>query len=304
MRRYVALTILAFALLTPPAAAGDGAPPAGGDAGPAGVTMPGIAHRWVTVRVRGHTLIAAIERRGGRIDVTRIVREPLVVPAVAYDGSATGLSADGTTLVLARAHQGFPRRRSSFAVFDANTLRPLTTVALRGDFTLDAVSPDGGRLYLIQAKTATRYAVRAYDVAAGRLLPGAIVDPEEADEPMVGIPAARAMSRDGRWAYTLYDKNGKAWFIHALDTERGEAQCIDLDGIAPVNGLRVGRDGALLVTADGAVVRRVERRPRRVPTRKSAAAAGGTGWTGVAIGAALLALLGVAATRAGHARTR
>jgi hypothetical protein len=306
MRRSIALTILAFALVSPPAAAGDGAPPAGGDAGPAGVTMPGNAYRWVTVRVRGHTLIAAIERRGGRIDVTRVVREPLVVPAVAYDGSATGLSADGTTLVLARAHERFPRRRSSFAVFDANTLRPLTTVALRGDFTLDAVSPDGGRLYFIEAKSPTRYAVRAYDVAKHRLLPDAIVDPEEADEPMEGIPAARAISRDGRWAYTLYVKKGTQWFVHALDTERGEAQCIDLDGIAPVtpiNGLRIGRDGTLLITADGAVVRRVELRPRRVLPRKTAAA-GGTGWTGVAVGVALLAALAVAATRAGAARTR
>lgn len=304
MRRYLALTVLAFALVTPPAAAGDGAPPAGGDAGPAGVTMPGIAYRWVAVRAHERTLIAAIERRGGRIDVFRIVREPLVVPTVAYDGSATGLSADGTTLVLARDRIAFPSRRSEFTVLDANSLRPLRTIALRGDFTLDAVSPDGGRLYFIQATRGTHYAVRAYDVSTRRLLPGAIVDPEEADEPMEGMPLARAMSRDGRWAYTLYDKNGKEWFVHALDTERGEAQCIDLDGIAPVTGLRVGGDGTLLVTADGAVVRRVALRPPRVPSPKSAAAGGGNGRTGVAIGLALLALLAVAAVRAGAARTR
>ena len=261
MRRSVVLTITAFALVAPPAAAGDGVPPAGADAGPAGVTMPDIAYRWVALRVRGHTLIEAIDQQGGRIDVTRIVREPLVVPAVAVDQSATGLSADGTTLVLARASRRFPRRRSSFAIFDANTLRPLTRVVLRGDFTLDAVSPDGGRLYFIQAKRRARYAVRAYDVAKQRLLPGAIVDPEEADEPMVGVPLARAVSPDGRWAYTLYDENGDKQFIHALDTERGEAKCIDLDDIRPVEDLSVGRDGTLNLTAGGELVRRVDPRP-------------------------------------------
>jgi hypothetical protein len=261
MRRYVALTILVYVLAAPPAAAGDGGPPVGGDAGPAGVTMPGLEYRWVALHVPGYTLIEAIEQHGGRIDVTRIVREPLVVPAVASNGDASGVSADGTTLVLAREARRYPRRRSSFAVFDANTLALLRTITLRGDFTLDAISPDGDRLYLIQAKRGARYAVRAYDVARRQLVPGAIVDPDEADEPMVGLPVARAMSADGRWAYTLYDKQGKEWFIHALDTERGEARCIDLDGIAPVDGLHVGRGGTLIVTAGGAAVRTVDPRP-------------------------------------------
>jgi hypothetical protein len=251
--------------------------------------------------VRGHTLIAVIERRGGRIDITRSVRQPLVVPAVAVNGDATGVSADGTTLVLARERRVFPQRRSAFAIFDANTLGPRGRVTLRGEFTLDAVSPDGSRLYFIEAKTLTRYAVRAYDVAQRRLLPGAIVDPEEADEPMEGTPLARAMSPDGRWAYTLYDNNGTEFFIHALDTERGEARCIDLDGIEPeVNGLRVARDGTLTVMSAGEVARRVELRP----PRKSAAAGGGTGWTGVAAGVALLSPLAVAAARAGGLRSR
>jgi hypothetical protein len=302
MRRYAVLTVLVFALLTPPAAAGDGVPPVGANAGPAGVTMPGLAYRWVTVRVRGHTLIAAIERRGGRIDVTRIVRAPLVVPAVAYDMSATGLSADGTTLVLARERRTFPQRRSGFTVLDANTLQPRDTIALRGDFTLDAVSPDGGRLYFIQAKTPVRYAVRAYDVAQQRLLPGAIVDPEEADEPMEGIPLARAMSPDGRVAYTLYERDGSEWFVHALDTELGEARCIDLDRIAPVDDLRAGRDGTLILTAAGAVVRRVDTRPKPVVSTRTSGAAAGPGWAGIVAGAALLTLLGVAAARGSRMR--
>ena len=45
---------------------------------------------------------------------------------------------------------------------------------------------------------------------------------------MSGIPVTRMPSMDGRWAYTLYD-NGRHSFVHALDTARRTAVCIDLD---------------------------------------------------------------------------
>jgi hypothetical protein len=45
------------------------------------------------------------------------------------------------------------------------------------------------------------------------------------------------MSPDGRWAYTLYDGNGKAPFVHALDTSRATARCIDLDAIGGAENL-------------------------------------------------------------------
>ena len=37
----------------------------------------------------------------------------------------------------------------------------------------------------------------------------------------------RVSSGDGRWAYTLYDGNGRP-FVHALDTAGRTARCIDL----------------------------------------------------------------------------
>jgi hypothetical protein len=43
---------------------------------------------------------------------------------------------------------------------------------------------------------------------------------------MTGEPYARAMSPDGRWAYTLY--GGEETFVHALDTREATAVCIDL----------------------------------------------------------------------------
>jgi hypothetical protein len=252
MTRYVGLTLALFAVLCAPAA-GSAGPFAGADAGTAGVTIPGLGSRYVAVRAPGGTVVREVDRDGGRIRASRPLRGRLVIPVVAADGSATGLSADGTTLVLAAPRNTFPRRRSAFSVLDTRRLAPRSTITLPGDFTLDAIAPDGGRLYLIQSTSPedlTRYAVRAYDVAAHRLLPHAIVDPEEADEPMRGSPLARALSRDGRWAYTLYDGNGAHPFIHALDTVAARAKCIDLDALAGRDDLASLR---LAVEPDGTV---------------------------------------------------
>jgi hypothetical protein len=230
MIRSAVLTIVLFAALASPAASAGG-PIVGAEASN-GVTAPGLASRFATTRVQGGTLITKVERRGGGIIASHFVHRRLVVSAVALDGSGTGLAADGGTLVLA-APRSSPRRRSDFVVFDTQRLRAQATVSLRGDFTLDAISPDGNLLYLIESTSPddlTRYAVRAYDVAKGRLRPGAIVDADEADEPMQGTPIARAMSHDGRWAFTLYD--GEHPFIHALDTVAASAKCIDLDQLA------------------------------------------------------------------------
>ena len=45
---------------------------------------------------------------------------------------------------------------------------------------------------------------------------------------MGGQPVARASSTRGRWAYTLYARRGDEPFVHALDTVKREAFCIDL----------------------------------------------------------------------------
>jgi len=58
------------------------------------------------------------------------------------------------------------------------------------------------------------------------------VDPREHDEAMRGAPLSRATSPDGRWAYTLYDGAGGAPFVHALDTSKRRARCIDLPMLA------------------------------------------------------------------------
>jgi hypothetical protein len=305
MARSAALMIVLFAVLAAPAAAAKG-PFAGADAGAAGVTVPGLGGRYVAHRADGGTVVTQLDRGGGRIRASHVLPGRLVVPAVAADGSATGLSADRRTLVLA-APRRFPAKRSTFTVLGTRRLAPRTTITLPGDFTLDAISPDGNLLYLIESTSPddlTRYAVRAYDVAEHRLLPGAIVDPEEADEPMSGSPIARAMSPDGRWAFTLYD--GEHPFIHALDTVAARAKCIDLDQLAgngdlislrltvePDGRLAVGRPGHEPLLTVGsrtyAAAGPAIARPRAV----NAAADGGISWLIIVAGVGVVGLVGV-----------
>jgi hypothetical protein len=205
----------------------------GVEVGHEGVARPDGRYQFVALRARGDTLLAKVERQSASIRGYRLVPGRWTIPAVAYDGSADGLSADGKTLVVVRPRQRFPRPRSPFALVDAATLRaqPFT---LRGDFSFDAISPDGRLIYLIEytdPDDPTRYAVRLYVVASGRLAAEPIVDPHEPDEAMRGQPLSRATSAEGRWAYTLYDGAGGTPFVHALDTVGRTARCIDLDAL-------------------------------------------------------------------------
>ena len=126
-----------------------------------------------------------------------------------------------TTLALIKPRDGLPARDDRRSGSSTPTrCEPRETIHLDGDFSFDAISPDGRRLYLVHYPTrATRldYEVRAYDVARGKLLADPIVDPDEPEEQMAGFPLARQTSPDGRWAYTLY-AGGEETFIHALDT--------------------------------------------------------------------------------------
>jgi hypothetical protein len=199
------------------------------------VTTPAAAVRYVTIPDGRVTILAQTERNGGKIAGLVRLRGSFTIPAVAYDGSASGLSADGRVLVLIQPRQSFPRAETTFALLDAPRLRVQRVFTLHGDFSFDALSPDGSTMFLVQyvdPSDPNRYAVRAYDLAAGRLLAGAVVDPREHGDEMRGKPLTRTTSADGRWAYTLYDGGGGTPFVHALDTTARTAHCIDLPQLA------------------------------------------------------------------------
>ena len=201
------------------------------DVGAEGVTAPAARDRFVALPVGKNTLVARIERGSGSVRSTRTLPGHLTIPAVAYDGSAAGLSADGLSLVLIVPRPSFPRAKTSFAILETGRLTIRSRLTLDGDFSFDAMSPDARWLYLIQYTSPDdplQYRVRALDSVTGRLLPKPIVDPREPGEAMNGNPLTRATSPDGRWAYTLYDGTEHP-FVHALDTTGRSARCIDLD---------------------------------------------------------------------------
>jgi len=220
--------VFLVAMTLAPSAQADGLPVEGVELGNVGVGDAQV--RYLAEPADPDTVVQRLETKTGRPLAARLLPGEFTVPVVAYDSSPGGLSADGRTLVLIAPRHRFPRARTSFVVLAARTLLPRKTIRLLGDYSFDAISPDGRWMYLIHytsPKDAIRYEVVALDLRSGRLS-GPIVDPREPDEKMNGRPLTRASSSDGRWAYTLYDGTEHP-FVHALDTIARDARCVDLD---------------------------------------------------------------------------
>lgn len=197
-----------------------------------GVLAPNQDVRYVTLATGTVTSVAAIRVRGGRVLRTWTLRGFYGIPIVAYDGTTGGLSGDSRSLVVS-SYGPLPGTAGSttFMVLGTKTLRPRSRVELTGSWSYDASSPDGKTVYLVEHLSAgrnPRYRVRVFDLERGKLLPEAIVDRLEKESVMGGEPVTRASSSDGRWAYTLYARRSGEPFVHALDTARREAFCIDL----------------------------------------------------------------------------
>jgi hypothetical protein len=317
----VGLALLACGA-TAQAASGDGLPVPFDGSDNAGVASLDGNFRYATVAAGGSTAAVRIATGTGEIQRSTELRGDYGVPLVAYDGTPSGLSADGETLVLIQPRVRFPRQHTSLAVLDADRLRLQEEITLRGDFSFDAISPDGETIYLIgytDPRDPTAHEVRAYDIDRGRLEPDPIIDPNEAGEEMAGFPQTRATSPDGRWAYTLYETPGNDHppFIHALDTKRATAVCIDLDQLAGHRnvwrlGLQPSPDGTMLGVVDrGQPIANVDlgsfdvSEPAAPPTpAETAATEGGVPWVVWAALGGGLAALGAAAILIGGRRRR
>ena len=243
-------------------ASGDGLPVPfdGGDN--AGVASRDGDFRYATVAAGGDTAVVKIATGSGEILRSTVLPGDYGVPLVAYDGTAQwplGRRADaGRDRAAADAFRG--RRRPS-----PSSTPPSSSCAsgshCDGDFSFDALSPDGRSMYLIRVPGPARPdrlpRCASTTSSAGELLPDPIVDPNESGEEMAGFPQTRATSPDGRWAYTLYEpaERDHPPFIHALDTQRGTAVCIDLDLLAAHRqvwrlGLQPSVDGSSLAVID------------------------------------------------------
>ena len=87
-------------------------------------------------------------------------------------------------------------------------------------------------MYLIEYRPARPHGVRRSRLRPARAAarPEPVVDPERARRGHERRAGDARRSTDGRWAYTLYDGTEHP-FVHALDTDRRTAVCIDLDDL-------------------------------------------------------------------------
>jgi hypothetical protein len=228
MRRTLALTAILGTAWVAVAAADGGGPSPGLDFGN-GIVAPGGALRYSALSDGRTTLLESVAVGSGRVRGFTYFKGSYGIPLVTFGGDTGGLSRDGQDLVLA-SWPGLPSTR--FLLVDASSFQIRGRARLKGNWSFDAISPDGSLMYLIHylgspSRLYQPYEVRAFDWNTLRLYPGAIVDRREPDEKMTGRPLARTGSSSG-WAYTLYSRVGKPPFVHALDTVHRRAFCVDL----------------------------------------------------------------------------
>jgi hypothetical protein len=236
MRRlsFAAPLVLSILIWCPSASASGGPVILGGAYGAGGVTDSAGAFNYVVLGAK-KSVVARISTTDGEVVNQRQLDGSWALPAVTFLGDAGGLSFDGRKLVLIDTYAGNHADETHFRILDAATLRTTDRVNLDGAWSFDALSPEGGLMYLVQyhdPRDPFDYRIRQYDIPGAVLRGGSLVDPDEPDEKMTGQPVSRVTSPDGSVVYTLYG-GGEETFIHALKTEIGQAECIDLEAIDP-----------------------------------------------------------------------
>jgi len=224
--------------------------------------------RYVVGQRGGTARVASVATRSGRVRHAVQLPGRWGLQATTIRGTLAGLSADAQTLVLARPADdpGGLRARSEFVVLHGPGLARGARFGLRGDFTVDALSPHGRTLYLIEhlaGPDVTRYRVRAYDLLRHRLLPRVIADKRQAGWTMRGMPLDRVVGRGARWVYTLYSSGGNYPFVHALDTVAGTAVCVGV----PLDWRDATMDAARLQLRSGGRILTVEGPNVKTPVR-------------------------------------
>ncbi len=271
-RRLIALLILTISILTAcgratanhPAAAGyliflEGGFSNGGesvkvlDSGsgtvvrelPIGTPASDWSRYYIVTQLTGSAQLKAIDPATGRTIAQATVPAGYNLPNIALQGPTAGISPNGQWLVLTQKGS-----TTNFLVGSSSLTDAFKTIHVNGDFVFDALSNDGKSLYLIQKmKDPNHYQVRLYDVAAGALMPQAVVDKREPNEPMNGIRGDSAADSTGNYVYTVYIRDGGP-FIHALPLDEPIAWCVDLPSTA-ANDIERQFHWALALSPDG-----------------------------------------------------
>jgi hypothetical protein len=165
----------------------------------------------------GRTFISSARVKAPRTTVVRYdVRSGHLVRGWSLAGrnwSPAGVTADGNRFALLKNG-----RKVTFVRIGRSQ------IVLRGFDELEALSPNGKRLFLIHWKN-NGYDLQQLDLATRKLSPTRLDEP---DEKMSGTAVSSVATRDGHWLLTLYGKGDGHSFVHALDLHTGLAHCIDL----------------------------------------------------------------------------
>ncbi len=227
---------------------------------PLGVASPDWAHLYT---VRSDALLD-VDPQTASVSRSLLLGGPYQLPPAAIDGVPGGLSQNGDWLVVESfdgAGSALPTA-THLLVISAASWKVFRRLDLTGDFQYDAISNDGGRLYLIQYLSPTEYDVRLYDLIAGQLDANIVVDKADGNQAMAGLRLSGVASPDGHWLYSLYVRQNQSPFIHALSMDGPFAFCIDLPGtgyMSPAGGsefhwsLGMSGDGSRLYAVNGAL---------------------------------------------------
>lgn len=197
------------------------------------IANTGSSFSYLVKLAKGGEATVVEQRAHGRTLKSLTLTNGWGIQMAALSGQVTGLSPNGRVLVLSDNIEpnGYLRTSSQFVVVDTQTMKVQQVLRLHGDYSVDALSPDGRLLYLIHhvsGKDLTRYQVVGYDLSTYTMLPGVIADKRQASWIMKGFAISRATTRSGDWVYTFYQENDNYPFVHALDAANHTAVCIGI----------------------------------------------------------------------------
>jgi hypothetical protein len=232
---------------------------------PAGPGSQDHQRLYVATPANGRTTISIVNTQNSLKIRTFTIPGTYSTTAANYDIAA--LSASGQWLALRELGQS--TNETTIALIDTQAGKLSKVIHLNGDYTLDAISPAGKALYLLQKLNDTpgHYYVRVYNVGENSLEQTPIVDKTvsnpSGDPNMSGVALARQVANGGTFAYTLYiDTRRNIAFVHELPLNDQVyppiAHCIDLPvGKSPdllhYYTLALSADGGTLYAANGAL---------------------------------------------------
>ena len=232
---------------------------------PAGQPAAGWRSLYTATPTGAATAVARVDVASGRTLGSLRLPGRWTLPATVIGGAPDAATADGRTLVLARAGA----RTTRFALVDASLRRaPASSRSPAASPSTPSRPTPGGCSSSSSDRAATTSSATTTSCATSSCPAPSSTSPSRTSA-MEGRPVARATPAAGPWVYTLYRKAAGP-FVHALNTE-GFALCIDLPGRRTLRSRCGGRVGARARPRRRDALRRQPRaRPRRRDRRPRA----------------------------------